>query len=131
MTTTETISVRYHGLDSWGDEAILAAFIDGQERAVAAVKSAQTAIARAARAIVARLATTGRIIYVGAGSSGLIAALDGMELGGTFGWPDERVVFVLAGGNALKPGMDGSPEDDTIRAVSVTAQIPVRNPQRT
>ena len=127
MTTTETISARYQGLDSWGDEAILAAFIEGQERAVAAVKSAQPAIARAAGAIVARLGTTGRIIYVGAGSSGLIAALDGMELGGTFGWPDERVVFVLAGGNVLKPGMDGGPEDDTIRAVSVmTALAPRR-----
>ena len=126
MTATETIRARYRGLDSWGDEAILAAFIEGQERAVAAVKSAQPAIARAAGAIVARLGTTGRIIYVGAGSSGLIAALDGMELGGTFGWPDERVVFVLAGGNVLKPGMDGSPEDDPIRAGSVMTALTPR-----
>lgn len=115
MNTTETINRRYVGLDSWRDEAILAAFVEGQERAIAAVKYAQSAIAAAARAIVARVGQTGRIIYIGAGSSGLIAALDGVELGGTFGWPDERMAFVLATGTALRPGLPGESEDDAGR----------------
>src|SRR5207244_13519129 len=57
----------------------------------------------------------GRLIYVGAGSSGRIAALDGMELGPTFGWPEERTLFLLAGGYALSPGLPGSVEDDAER----------------
>ena len=90
MATTETISPRYAGLDSWPDETILAAFSDGQDQAMAAVRDAHPAIAAAARAIAQRSGERGRIIYVGAGSSGVIAALDGIELGGTFGWPDDR-----------------------------------------
>ncbi len=45
MSTTETISQHYRGLDAWDDAAILAAFVEGQELAIAA----------AARAIVGRL----------------------------------------------------------------------------
>jgi N-acetylmuramic acid 6-phosphate etherase len=126
MTSTETISPRYHGLDSWNDEAILAAFVEGQERAIAAVRKAHEAIAAAARAIVARIGDSGRIIYVGAGSSGLIAALDGMELGGTFGWPDERVAFILASGTILKPGMTGGIEDDGERGGAEMAALAPR-----
>ena len=123
MSTTETISQRYRGLDAWDDDAILAAFVDGQERAVAAVDRARGALAAAARAIVARLGAQGRLIYVGAGTSGLLAALDGMELAGTFDWPEERTVFVLAQGTELKPGMSGDSEDDAARARARIAEL--------
>jgi N-acetylmuramic acid 6-phosphate etherase len=123
MATTETISPRYAGLDSWPDETILAAFSDGQDQAMAAVRDAHPAIAAAARAIAQRSGERGRIIYVGAGSSGVIAALDGIELGGTFGWPDDRVLFVLANGTTLQPGMRGGPEDDASRARNDLAAV--------
>lgn len=123
MPTTETISSRYRGLDAWDDDAILAALVEGQRRAVAAVEKARGAIAEAARAIVARLGDTGRLIYVGAGSSGLIAALDGMELAGTFGWPEARTVFVLASGTELKPEMPGGSEDDAARGSAEVARL--------
>ena len=112
MATTEAITARYRGLDSWSGEAILAAFSEGQEHAVRMIRTAHPQIAAAAEAIAARSGPTGSLIYVGAGSSGLIAALDGMELGGTFGWPDERVALVLANGPLLKPGIAGGAEDD-------------------
>ena len=123
MCTTETISQQYRGLDAWDDAAILAAFAEGQKRAVAAVDQASEAIAAAARAIVARLGESGRLIYVGAGTSGLLAALDGMELAGTFDWPEERTVFVLAQGTELKPGMAGGSEDDAALAASEIAKL--------
>ena len=115
MSMTETMQARYQGLDAWDDDAILAAFTEGQERAVAALHGARGPIAAAATAIATRTGDVGRIIYAGAGSSGLIAALDGMELGGTFGWPDERIAFVLANGRTLQPGMAGIAEDDAVR----------------
>ena len=111
MSVTETISPLYAGLDSWDDSAILDAFLEGQERAVAAVRAARPALAKAAGAIVRRVGEDSRIVFVGAGSSGIIAALDGMELTGTFGWPEERVAFVLAGGETIAP-FTGGPEDD-------------------
>jgi len=108
---TETISPRYVGLDTRNDTSILDALGEGQERAVAATRAAQSDLIAAANAIVGRLGDTGRIVYVGAGSSGVLAALDGMELAGTFGWPEERVVLVVANGDRIVP-FTGEPEDD-------------------
>lgn len=113
MSTTETSHPHSLDLDAKDDEAIIAALVEGQERAIAAVAAARPALAAAAGAMVARLsAGAGRIIYVGAGSSGLIAALDGMELAGTFGWPEARTLFILANGHVLEPGLPGGGEDD-------------------
>lgn len=123
MSTTETISQHYRGLDAWDDAAILAAFAEGQTRAVGAVERASASLAAAARAIVARLGDSGRLIYVGAGTSGLLAALDGMELAGTFDWPEARTIFVLANGTELKPGMTGGREDDAEAARAEIARL--------
>ena len=111
-TATETISERFRGIESWSDGAILAAFSEGQERAIAAVRKAHAAISEAAAAIASRGKSGGRIVYLGAGSSGLFGALDGMELGGTYGWPDDRIAFVLATGDRIAP-MTGAEEDDS------------------
>ena len=112
MSTTETIDPRYRGLDTWNDAEILAAFLEGQTRAMGAVGLALPAIAAAARAIAERIEPNGRLVYAGAGSSGRQAALDGMELGSTFSWPAERIAFALAEGTSLNPGVKGSDEDD-------------------
>ncbi len=122
MTATETIDPRHIGLDSWADETILGCLLDGQKRAVSAVESALAALADAARAIASRLGETGRIVYVGAGSSGTIAAFDGIELGGTFGWPDERIAFVLASGDRIAP-LAGGAEDDADGAQATIAAL--------
>jgi N-acetylmuramic acid 6-phosphate etherase len=124
MSTTERISHRYRGLDAWDDEDILEAFWEGQARAIAAVRPTLPAIAAAARAIAARLGKGGRMVYAGAGSSGRQAALDGMELGATFGWPDDRVLFVLAEGPVLEPGAArGGVEDDEDHGRTRTATL--------
>jgi N-acetylmuramic acid 6-phosphate etherase len=123
MPRTETISQTYRGLDGWDDDAILAAFAEGQKRAVASVERASVALAAAARAVVDRLGDSGRLIYAGAGTSGLLAALDGMELAGTFGWPEARTAFVLAQGTELKPGMTGGSEDDEVLAEAEMARL--------
>ena len=125
MSSTETIDPRNAGLDTWGDEAILDALIDGQRRAVSAVEAAKVALAAAASAIAGRVAKTGRIVYAGAGSSGTLAALDGIELLGTYGWPEDRVAFVLASGDRLKP-LTGGEEDDEDAARAAIAALRLR-----
>lgn len=122
MSGTETIDPRNAGLDMWPDEAILDALLDGQRRAVSAVETARDTLALAASAIAARLGKSGRIVYAGAGSSGIIAALDGIELLGTYGWPAERIALVLASGDRLAP-LTGSEEDDGDAARSAIAAL--------
>ena len=70
-------------------------------------------IERAADAAVARLeGGKGRIIYVGAGTSGRLGVLDGIELGPTFNWPDARILNLFAGGDAgMKHAMEGAEDD--------------------
>jgi N-acetylmuramic acid 6-phosphate etherase len=108
---TETWSARYRGLDTWSDGEILDAFWEGQARAIGAIRPALPAIAAAAEALAQRLKDGGRIVYAGAGASGLLAAGDAMEIGPTFDWPDGRVFVLLAGGTDLTPGMKGDVED--------------------
>jgi N-acetylmuramic acid 6-phosphate etherase len=112
MVKTEAMSRRYRGLDAWSDDDILDAFWEGQARAIAAVRPALPAIAAAAHAIAARIEPHGRLVYTGAGSSGRQAALDGMELGATFSWPEDRVALILAEGLTLEPGAAGRFEDN-------------------
>jgi N-acetylmuramic acid 6-phosphate etherase len=96
--TTERRSTRYEDLDSWPSLDVLSAVYEGQLSAVAAVRGALPAIASAAEAAVEHLRGGGRLIYVGAGTSGRIGVQDGAELPPTFNWPDDRVVFLMAGG---------------------------------
>jgi N-acetylmuramic acid 6-phosphate etherase len=115
---TETLAARYRGLDTWSDGEILDAFWEGQARAVGAIRPALPAIAAAAEALAARLKSGGRIVYAGAGASGLLAAGDAMEIGPTFNWPDDRVFVLLAGGTDLIPGLKGDVEDHDARGRS-------------
>ncbi len=82
---TETWIPRYRGLDTWSDQAILDAFWEGQARAIASLRAALPSIAAAANALAERLGRDGRLVYVGAGASGFLAAGDAMEIGPTFG----------------------------------------------
>ena len=47
---------------------------------------------------VARIKAGGRIIYIGAGTSGRIAAADAIEVPCTYGFPEDRIVALIAGG---------------------------------
>ena len=113
---TETVSQSAVGIDSWPDQRILRALLDGQERAIAAVEPALPDLARAADLAATTLRKGGRLIYVGAGSSGLIAALDALELPATFGFPSDQVFAIVAGGAASFQHLDGAVEDDAERA---------------
>jgi N-acetylmuramic acid 6-phosphate etherase len=95
---TENFSTRFQGLDSWPSLDILSAFYEGQLSAVAAVRPALPAIAAAAEEAAARLRQGGRLVYVGAGTSGRIGVQDGTELPPTFNWPDDKLIYLIAGG---------------------------------
>ncbi len=120
LPSTESVDPRYQDLDAWNASTVLQALWEGQLAAVSAVGAALAAIERAAEAAAARLSTGGRLVYVGAGTSGRIAAQDGAELPPTFDWPRERLVLVLAGGDAaLTRGAEGAEDDVAAAAQAV------------
>ena len=95
---TERPSPRYSGIDLWEPMDVLDAMIEGQFAAVAAAREARFGLERAAAAIEARLKHAGRLVYVGAGTSGRLAVQDGAELVPTFNWPQDRLLLLIAGG---------------------------------
>src|ERR687896_233856 len=70
---------------------------DEDAKVAAAVRGASPTLAAAIDAIVARLEDGGRLVYVGAGSSGRLALVDAAECGPTFGVPAEQVVALASG----------------------------------
>src|SRR4029077_10532605 len=95
---TEQIDPRYVDLDSWSASEMIAAMYEGQLEAAGAVRGALGAIAAAVEDAVPALRRGGRIVYVGAGTSGRIGVQDGSELPPTYNWPADRVVVAMAGG---------------------------------
>jgi len=77
----------------------LVSIINREDAKVAtAVRACLPQIAKAVDTIAERLRRGGRLIYVGAGTSGRIAALDASECPPTFGTNPRQVQFVIAGG---------------------------------
>ena len=78
-----------------------------------AVAAAAPAIAATVDAVAARLRSGGRLVYVGAGSSGRIAALDASECEATFSTPPGLVVPLVAGGESSSTLVQAAAEDDS------------------
>lgn len=88
---------------------------------VPAVRARRSEIARAADLVADRLGTGARLLFVGAGTSGRMAAAEAAELPGTFGLAADRVVALVAGGAA---GTDDE-EDDVAAAARDLASFDV------
>jgi N-acetylmuramic acid 6-phosphate etherase len=86
-----------------------------EDRKVAkAVGRQLPAITRAVEAIVSAMRRGGRLIYVGAGSSGRMAVLDAAECPPTFGISPKRMLALIAGGRrAVTGAVEGA--EDSIR----------------
>jgi N-acetylmuramic acid 6-phosphate etherase len=94
------------------DEALFAeALLASYRRAIESVAAACGDIRTAALRLAAIWRAGGRLIYAGAGSSGLAAAVDAAELPGTFGLDKGRIAIVLAGGTAEPFRIDAAAED--------------------
>jgi N-acetylmuramic acid 6-phosphate etherase len=113
---TEASHPQHGNLDEYDTGTLVLAFVDDQAQAVAAVRAAGPSLARAVDAAVRRLQAGGRLVYVGAGTSGRLGVLDSVELLPTFSWPTYRAVGVLAGGpRAMFVAVEGA-EDEFDRA---------------
>ncbi len=120
------MSQRFADLDAWPTSDAVMAMFEGQLAAAAAVNSQVEALAQTADEAADRLReSSGRIVYVGAGTSGRLAVLDGVELGPTFDWSPERLLYGLAGGmDALTRSVENAEDDaDSGRAFAASARL--------
>jgi N-acetylmuramic acid 6-phosphate etherase len=115
MSTTESASSRYASLEDWSSSDLVAGILEGQYAAIAAVQAATGAIAEAIDRGAERLARGGRLIYLGAGTSGRIATQDAAELPPTFNWPYERAITLMAGGkDAVFRAAEGAEDSEQL-----------------
>lgn len=91
---------------------VLSRLLDAQAAAVTCIRPALSMIEAAADAGAAALHAGGKMAYAGAGSSGLMALADCLELAGTFGIPPRVTPMMFAGGTAALLHMTGGVEDD-------------------
>src|SRR5450830_1480183 len=128
MLKTETPSPQHPQLDQYPVPELVAALVDDQFDAVQAVRNAVPRIARAVEAAVPRIEAGGRLIYVGAGTSGRLGVLDGVELHPTFSWPHERALSLLAGGKgAMFEAVEGAEDDGKQGFLDLAALLPRRD----
>jgi len=111
-TATEARHGKAEGLDTLASAEILALLASGQQAAAEVVDPAIPAIAKAAELVAETLKSGGKVIYAGAGSAGLVAMADAMELPGTYGIPPEQIAILFAGGLPGIADLPGGPEDD-------------------
>jgi len=108
------------------DAARIVELLNRQDRlAPEAVWAVRDAVARAITMVEEAFRAGGRLIYVGAGTSGRLGALDAAECPPTFGSPPEMVQFVMAGGAAaLIKSEEGAEDDYDAGARAVDAKEP-------
>ena len=112
MLKTETPAQDHASLDQYPTVELVNVLVDDQLNAINAVRAAAPRIAAAVTAALPRVQAGGRLIYVGAGTSGRLGVLDSVELYPTFSWPHERAVALLAGGlDAMFVAVEGAEDD--------------------
>ena len=106
----------------------IARVMNDQDATVAgAVRRALPQIARAIDVVAAGIRQGGRLIYVGAGTSGRLGALDASEIPPTFNTDQRTVQYIMAGGAKALGASTEASEDDTALAL---AEIKKRKPGR-
>lgn len=128
MLNTETPNSEHSQLDQYPTPQLVETLVADQLTAINAVRAAAPQIAAAVDAAVPRMQAGGRLIYVGAGTSGRLGVLDSVELYPTFSWPNERAVALLAGGiDAMFVAVEGAEDDLDQGAADLRAQKPSAN----
>lgn len=117
-TVTETRNKNSMHIDQLDGKGI-AKLINEEDHKVAEAVATQTdKIGEAIENIAKRFDQGGRIIYIGAGTSGRLGALDAIELTPTYSIPPERAFGILAGGQrAMFEAVEGA-EDSTELAIN-------------
>ncbi|WP_257455958.1 N-acetylmuramic acid 6-phosphate etherase [Archangium lipolyticum] len=120
LPPTERLHPRADDLDLVSTEEVVRRLHQEDEAAVRAVRPALREVARVARAVSDALRAGGRLLYVGAGTSGRLGVLDASECPPTFGASPQQVQAVIAGGRrAMTHAVEGAEDDAEAGAASM------------
>lgn len=123
--TTEQANPNTAGLDELPLEEALLRLNEEDARVPDAVRAVIPAIARAVELVERSMRAGGRLIYVGAGTSGRLGCLDASEIPPTYGMEWNRVLGVIAGGDtALRRSIEGA-EDSPAEGAAKMAELEV------
>lgn len=112
LPLTETNNPRTVEIDRLPTRAMLEIINEEDHRVLDAVRAELDHLAAAADAIHARLAQGGRLIYVGAGTSGRLGVVDASEMPPTYSVPHGMVIGLIAGGEtAMFRSVEGAEDD--------------------
>lgn len=112
VALTEARNPRSANIDALSTLEMVRLFNQEDARVAHAVETQLPQIARAIDEIAARMREGGRLIYVGAGTSGRLGILDASECPPTYGTPPEWVIGILAGGReAVTRSVEGAEDD--------------------
>jgi N-acetylmuramic acid 6-phosphate etherase len=114
--TTEAVNPVTGEIDRMSPPDIVRLMNEEDARVAAAVKVELPQIARAVEAIAAKLRAGGRLIYVGAGTSGRLGALDAYECPPTFNVPADMIASCVAGESPALPQATGTDYEDSAEA---------------
>ncbi|MGI5128558.1 N-acetylmuramic acid 6-phosphate etherase [Pseudonocardia sp. CA-107938] len=116
------------GLEHLNDRppaAIVDVLLEAEARVPAVLAAASAQLAAAVEVVERGLRAGGRVLYVGAGTPGRLAALDAAECVPTFGVPPGLVTAILAGGpQAAGRAVEGAEDDDVAGAADLRAETP-------
>ena len=106
---TEAIDSRFSKIDTLSTLDLLKLFNDSDKSVAEEVAKVLPKVAEAITEITRRMESGGRLIYVGAGTSGRLGVLDASECIPTFSLQDGLVIGLIAGGDtALRTGIEGA-----------------------
>jgi hypothetical protein len=115
---TEKPNPRSRSLHTMSAAQLVRLIHDEDRRVAEAVGGAGESLARFIEAVEPRFAAGGRLVYLGAGTSGRLGVLDASEMGPTFQLEPGRIIGIIAGGDAsLRRSSEGA-EDDARGAVA-------------
>jgi N-acetylmuramic acid 6-phosphate etherase len=121
LSPTEERNPRSLKLDRLSLSRAVALMIDEESRIGTALRKERRHIQRGIELVVAALHRGGRLVYVGAGTSGRLGMLDAAECPPTFRLPPERVQGIIAGGQtALWRSVEGAEDSAQAGASAIT-----------
>lgn len=121
IPTTEASSL-YQNLDQMSPAELLANINQEDQKVALAVQNVIPQIEKLVTAAAEKMASGGRLFYIGAGTSGRLGILDASEIPPTYGAPPELVVGLIAGGDsAIRSAVEGAEDDPDQAAKDLAA----------
>lgn len=122
MLMTESINPRSRAIDQLSTLEMVRLMNDEDAQVAPAVALEAERIAAAIDAIAERMLRGGRLIYIGAGTSGRLGVLDAAECPPTFSTSPDQVIGLIAGGTgALTRSIEGAEDDPHIGARDIAS----------